>query len=342
MRKINDLLNLDIETIEPVDVTPFEKAKLKKHVMQNSRKKHMNLWRSLTAAAIITIGCTATAGFAFPSVASQIPFMEHVISYFNDDNKYVGFEQFSTDIGLVQTSNGVTMMIDDAVYDGTTVTISFAIESEKNLGEQVKFRMPHRLDIGNASGLGGYTNIEKISDTRYVGIASYTPIFESGTSPEQVQVSWKPTTLIDYNNTPQLEGDWSFEFSLSRITGETQLVNEAISKDGVTLVIQSVEQTGLSTVIKYEQTINEAVNKKWEDVSPIFTITDDLGNHYGADGGGASSKDHGITYNGTLTINKVDERATKLFVEPIAILSKLSGKGHEQLPMETIEIELTE
>lgn len=339
MTKYKDLVNFDIESIEPVDVSPFEKAKVKQHVLQKSKRKKTRAWRKVAAAAVIVVGSTITLGYTFPSVASQMPFMQNVISYFEG---YKHFDEFSTEIGLSETSNGTTIMIDQAVYDGTTITVSYAIETAKKFENDIKFQPPFEFDVVGAHGMGSTSKIEKIGDTRYVGVSSFTPIFKKHEAePETVQITWQPTAFTDYDGNTLFEGDWSFEFALTRVNGEKRLMNEATTMEGITLVIRSIEQTNVSTIIQYEQTINESIAKNWPEVSPIFEITDDLGNVYASgEGGGGVSYDNGMTFYGTTTMEPLHKDARKLIIQPTAILSLLKGEGHEKVLMDPIEIDL--
>ena len=128
---MKEWMDLDIDKLELLEVTDIEKAHVKQHVL---KKKKTPIWRNMAVAAVIIVGATIATGFAFPSIASQIPFMENVISYFDDEEqRYKNFETFSSDIGVAQTSNGITVMIDNAVYDGTNITVSYAIETEHDI-----------------------------------------------------------------------------------------------------------------------------------------------------------------------------------------------------------------
>ncbi len=76
--------------------------------------------------------------------------------FFNDEERdYKDFETFSTDIGLAQTSNGTTVMIDNAVYDGTNITISFALETEQEIEQEIEISAMNRFDVVDAIGMGG-------------------------------------------------------------------------------------------------------------------------------------------------------------------------------------------
>lgn len=344
MTKYKEWAELDIDSIEPVEVSPFDKKKVKQHVIRQGKRRKSPVWRNAAAAAIVLLGGSVMMGAAFPSVASQIPFMSDVMSYFQDDDKqYAHFDEFSTAIGLADTSNGTTVMIDNAVYDGTSITVSYAIQTDQDVGQGLQGKAPYWFDVKEASGSGGDgVFLRQISDTRYVGVTTFTPHFEKGKdAPETVHVTWEPTAFENESGETVIEGDWSFEFSLGRIDGEMQLVNESTSKEGVTLLLQSVEKTDISTVLQFEQTIDKAVAKKWPDVSPIFEITDDLGNIYeSGSGGGGVSYDAGMTYKWTTTIGTIDEKATKLIIQPTTILSLMHGKGHEELLMDPIEVQL--
>ena len=342
MKSYKDWAHLDIESIEPVEVSAFEKEKVKRHVLKKRPLKKSALWRNVAIAAVLTVGGTAAMSFAVPSIASQIPFMKNVISYFQEENRYTHFAEFSTELGLVQTSNGVTVMIENAVYDGTSLTVAFAIETDKNYGEQIHFSGGSWFDVKGAIGMSGSSTIEQISDTHYVGIETITSSFKKGEeSPETIHVTWNPEALGNLTSDTLVEGDWSFEFALTRINGETKLVNEPTVKDGITFILQSIEQTDVSTVIQYEQTIEQAVAEKWPSVTPMFVITDDLGNVYvDHEGGGGVAYDNGITFTGTTTFDTIHENATELIIQPIAILSSLSGTGSEELPMDPIVVDL--
>ena len=58
-------------------------------------------------------------------------------------------------------------------------------------------------------------------------------------------------------NELEVKGDWSFDFSLERLEGDLQLVNETVQHKDVNFTLQSVEFTDVSTVIAYEQVVTD-------------------------------------------------------------------------------------
>lgn len=336
---MKEWVDLDIDSLELLEVTDIEKAHVKKHVLK--KRKKTAIWRNIAVAATIFVGATMATGFAFPSIASQIPFMENVISYFDDEEqRYKNFEAFSSDIGLAQTSNGMTVMIDNAVYDGTNITVSYAIETEHAFGDNMKVRTPDSFDVKGATGSGGTSQFTRISDTRYVGISIFTPDFKNDVYPNTVEVTWEPTAFENYDDFA-VEGDWSFAFSLDRIDGDIQLVNEIIQHKDVNFTLQSVEFTDVSTVIAYEQVITDELLEQWPSVSPVFRISDDLGHVYmNETGGGGVSHDNGKTFTGTTAFGRVQEGARQLIIQPVEIASLLEGKGHTEIELDPIVIDL--
>ena len=51
------------------------------------------------------------------------------------EDYYLAYEEISTDIGLVEKSNGYrSIIIEKAFYDGNTVTLSYVLRTEEDLG----------------------------------------------------------------------------------------------------------------------------------------------------------------------------------------------------------------
>lgn len=338
---MKEWMDLDINQLELLEVDDLEKARVKKHVL-NKRKKSP-IWRNMVISAALGLSAlTVATGFAFPSLASQIPFMDHVISYFDDEEQhYKNFETFSTEIGLAQSSNGITVMIDNAVYDGTNVTVAYAIETEHDFGDTMNVGGGNWFDVSGSIGSRGGDQITKISDNHYVGLATITPLFEGEKHPETIEITWEPNSFYSFSDDLEIEGDWSFAFSLNRVEGDIQLVNETVQQKDVSFTLKSLEFTDVSTVISYEQVVSDELLKEWPSVTPTFHISDDLGHVYlDGGGGGGTSHDNGKTFYGTTDFGTIQEGASKLIIQPVGIASLMSGKGHIEVELEPIVIEL--
>lgn len=336
MNEYKKLAHLNIDDIEPVEVSEFEKKRVKKHVL--GTKRSPKLFKNIAIATAITIGATVATSFAFPSFASQIPFVQNVISYFNDkDSIYSNYNDFATEIGQVQTSNGVSVMIENAVFDGTSLTISYALETELDLGDMPSVK--NYLDIKGADAMGGGSTIKKINETTYVGLDKMVPHFKDGKR-DEIIVSWKPEAFISYETGEKVKGDWQFDFSISKLEGEIQLVNQAVTNDGITILINSIEKSDMSAVINYEHFVDQKLADQWMHTTISLEVKDDLGKVYAVQGNGGVSYDDGLSYKWSETMNTIDPNAQKLIIYPTVYFSAGSGEMKDTQELDEIVVEL--
>ena len=334
-----DWLDLDVDSIEPLELADAKKADIKNNILAKSRKKKMFMsLRRLTAAAIISVSTMTAMSFTFPTVASQIPFMHDIFSYFQNDTD-LDFDKYATTIGQVQTDNGISVMIENAVYDGTAITVSYAIETNKELGDHP--REENFFDVEKSKGWSATGRpLRKVSDTTYVGLAKITPRFTNA-PPSEVVLSWEPYSFTNTETNTELKGDWQFEFKLTKLESDFLLINESIEQDGVTVLIKSFETNDMSTVIHYEQFIDADALKQWSSVSAQFdNIHDNHGNTYLYNGYGNTTNDNGLSYKSSGSIRTIDPNATSLTFVPTIYFSLGSGKGIETKDMEPIIIGL--
>lgn len=332
-------LDLDVDNIEPLELSDAKKADIKNNILAKvHKKKNFMSLRRLTAAAIIGVSAVTVMSFTFPTVASQLPFMHDIFSYFQNDTD-LDFDKYATTIGQVQTDNGISVMIENAVYDGTAITMSYAVETDKELGDHP--RAENFFDIEKSKGWSATGRpLGKVSDTTYVGLAKITPRF-ANTSPDEVVLSWEPYSFTNTETNTELKGDWQFDFKLTKLDSDLQLINKSIEQDDVTVLIKSFETNDMSTVIHYEQFIDTEALKHWSSVTAQFdTIHDDLGNVYPYNGYGNSSNNDGRSWTSSGSIRSIDPNATTLTFVPTIYFSLGSGKGVETKDMEPIIIDL--
>jgi len=341
-KSYKEWLDLDVEQIEPIELSVQQKMKLKQKILKKQTpRKRMPKWvRHIAAAAIIGISAVTTINFAFPTLASQIPFMKNIASYFDHNNTmFENFDSYAKEVGQVQVSNGVSMMIENAVYDGTSLTISFALESEIDLGSH-PFLQGLFMDVKGAGGMGGSCRLEKISDTKYVGLANVTPHFDKEV-PDEIEVTWKPESFLNMTNDTKVEGDWVFNFKVPKLAGELQLVNETVTNYDVTARFTAIGKNDMSTVIHYEYEVVPEILKKWPEVTVQFDqLQDNLGNTYVVNGNGAKSEDNGISYKSGATVQAIEPAATSITFVPVIYFSLGSGQGMEIKEMDSVTIPL--
>ncbi|WP_194841193.1 DUF4179 domain-containing protein [Sporosarcina cascadiensis] len=328
------------EEIEPMDVSNEEKEAMKQQVrMKIQRRRRVpRVWRNVAAAAIITVASVTAVGIAFPTLASQIPIVSNIFSIFNEDQDgfYTDYEEYAVDIAESQTSKGITIMVDRAVYDGKTVTLTYSVETAKELGQNAGVNSP--MDIKHTNGSSGTsTALKKVADNKYVGMITTTPDFDK--KPDFVDVSWVPDSIVNYDTMKETAGDWEFHFKLKPMTGDVQLVDQSAAKRGVEITIEEIRFTEISTIIEYSQKVDSAVTDEWEWVTADLAVKDNLGSEYLSNGNGGFSE-NGQDYHFSTTLKKIDKEATSLIFTPEIYMYNGSGNKNETVMLEPIEIEL--
>lgn len=302
MSEFDKWLALDIEEIPEAEVSGFEKKAMKKRILGYKRKAQW--FTKIAMAAGIFIGASAITAVAFPSLASQIPILEDIVSYFEEDELiFSHFSEVAQPLGLTQTSNGSSVAIEEAVYDGTSVTVSFALQTGTDLGE-----FPFSsglLEAAGAGGSGSAISMNKVDETTYAGMITMAPDFLFGT-PDTVKLTWKPENFENVETGAKITGDWAFEFKLKALEAEKIPIGETIDIEGGQYTVKELLLTKLSTVL--------TLDKKGIDEDHYMTewqLQDDLGNTYPMTFGTGSDRYQQFTFEA------LDPKASTVIIQPI-------------------------
>jgi hypothetical protein len=379
MKDIYELLNdinIDENEFEEMEVSELEKAKVKNTLKRSiNKKRKMKSWKKNVAVASILVSLSATTfGLTFPAYAKNIPVIEDIFRFIDngrteslidsndvkDEEKglYYNYKKFSNEINITKESNGVKITVNDAVFDGKTVSITYSIESEQDLGENALIDSP---DIEGVGAMGGSGKTTKIDKNNYVGILTLSNLEE--TKLDIANIKWGIDSIQNTDNQTKIQGDWNFDFSLNAVDSTMQISDSSSEQNGVKLNIEKISVTPMSFIVYYDQIVSESISNKWDGVDVELEIKDDLGNVYSGEGNGGKGTD---SYNMSLskTFEKLDENATKLIVSPHITLRdynsdnyssvevskdgdereitlpEKSGKGKEEFVLEDIVIEL--
>lgn len=310
MDELRKMLQLNVDEVEPETISRLEKKRVMNHVLKKRRK---GSFRYIAAACLLAGGIGSTLVFLSPTIASQIPIVNYIVEYFNEETiQFQYFEDYATGVGLVQDRNGIKIEIADAVYDGTTITISFAIESDKDLGEHPYLQAP--ILINGEREVGSITWTKKISDSTYVGVITLTPELH-GRSPRTVNISWSP--IIENTDTfEEFEGNWLFEFKLKKIDLEGIRVKYKDTKNDFTYKISKVELSGYAINIPF--TIDIPSQYKYFPIQYgiDFEVKDELGNTYEMITGHTSSGSLNPNPKGIVSFANLHSGAKKLTITP--------------------------
>lgn len=379
MKDIYELLNdinIDENEFEEMEVSELEKAKVKNRLRKSiNKKRKMKSWKKTVAVASIVVGLSATAlGLTFPAYAKNIHMIEDIFRFFDngrtensitsnnvkDEEKglYYDYKKFSNEINITKESNGVKITVNDAVFDGKTVSITYSIEGEQDLGENALIDSPNIEGFGAMGGSGKTTRIDK---NNYVGILTLSNLEE--TKLDIANIKWDIESIQNIDNQTEIKGDWNFDFSLKAVDSTMQLSESSSEQNGVKVNIGKISVTPMSFIVYYDQVVSEKVRNKWHGVDVDIKIKDDLGNSYSGEGNGGSGDSEGYKMSWSKTFEKLDQNATKLIITPHITLReytsdnfgsveitkdgpkeipipKKSGKGKEEFVLEDVIIKL--
>jgi hypothetical protein len=382
MRDLYELLNdinLDENEFEEMEVNEVEKAKLK-NTLKNSitKKKKVKSWKKNVVAASILVCFSATAfGLTFPAYAKSIPVIDDIFRFFDSKNTglygvskekqstitdngnglYYDYKKYSSEVNITKESNGVKFTVNDAVFDGKTLTLTYTIESAQDIGN-AGISMPHIEGINAMGGTGKTTKIDK---NKYIGILTASNMEDKKL--DVANIKWDIDSIKNPESKTVVKGDWKFAFSLNSTDSKIQLTEDSAEKNGVKVKIGKIYFNPMSFIIYYDQEVSEMVSNKWDGVDVELEIKDDLGNTYSGQGNGGKGTDN---YHVSLskTFEKLNPEATELIITPHITLRDYNsdnfasveltkhgekeitlpekpGKGKEEFELDDIHIKLT-
>ncbi|WP_042144568.1 DUF4179 domain-containing protein [Paucisalibacillus sp. EB02] len=294
----------------------------------SSKKKKRSL-RGIAVAAILLVTTITMLSFSFPSFAEKLPIIGTIFELFQDDEKRYIFDEYeshSTYLNMTEESNGVSITLTEAVYDGENITIAFKMESEHDLGEEpfIEWDTPQTISTAMFSGS---QLIKKIDENKYAGILMFN--FEKGHRPDTFDFTWEAYKIGTFDkeidqtqliNT--IEGNWLFDLTLDNIGSQSQEFDNLLSTgDGMEIELKNITRTPISTSFytkeKVSKNLKEWEEENWSAVIFDYELKDNLGNEYTVVTNG-SYGNHQYVMNGRFMTTNIAEEAKSIIITPIA------------------------
>ncbi|QHJ69978.1 DUF4179 domain-containing protein [Planococcus halotolerans] len=314
---------------------------------KRSRKKWLY---TSAAAAMLAIGILTTSMIASPALANlavQIPVIGNVFSFFVEDDEdnepYESYEYFSEAVGLTQIDSGIEIIIDQAIYDGTNVTLSFLLKTDEPLEEGFHFASYPQVEGANPGNAG--MEFEYVENVGYAGIIRVTPDLNEELG--GLNITWEPGSVMTH--TKEIEGNWKFNFAVTQILKEPMPLAIKVKEEGVTVHLKEVTFTDISVNIAYQQLVDPAYLTEWSAVEAELIAQDNLGEVYNVPYNGGSTDGSAKTaedFNWTATMSGLDPRATSLTFYPFATVSNFDEETQtsesKRLEFDAVQIDLTD
>lgn len=286
--------------------------------MNNGKRKIIYALCSVAAVFGILV-CSSYYSPALASSLSQIPIIGSVFG--NSD--LIGLQQaqkngLTNEIGETQTVNGISVTLDEILYDQNNITIGLFIESDKELDE---FYFGAGIDFT---------------------INGKNPAVASGSYGEDILSATTRTAIQEINVTedmPQefelgliLHGEngekWYFSTPVEKITDIHKIpVQHSQTVDGLTLAVteMSFSETGVS--ISYKSSEEETDFDISRGGNIDFLVVDQDGKEITGHSGGATGelvKDR-IEFKSSKQFDPVDSHVTELTITPYLVIPSDGG-----------------
>ncbi|MBO1578544.1 DUF4179 domain-containing protein [Bacillus sp. XF8] len=335
MKDIYELFNgieIDEKEFEEMEASEFEKEKVKRNLKQAiHKKKKTRNWKKRTAAASVLVGLSvATLGIGFPTYAGSLPIVGDIFRFLDNGRTglYENYKEFSTELNMTRESNGVKITINDVISDGRTVSITYSMESEQDLGDDPI--LLGGLHIMESDGGTGSSQISKVADKKYVGMVTTT--HHDSNKGDKINLRWNIDKIETPDKKKEIKGNWNFALTVKAMDSKERTINGSSEKEGVKVNMEKVAVSPISFILYYNQEVSKNTRKEWDAVDVELEVKDDLGNHYSGEGNGGSGKD---SYNihWSDTFQKLNENATKLIITPRVNLRIHTPENHGGVEM---------
>lgn len=347
--KLLNNVDIDLDKYQDLNVDK-DKLKEKMRGQIKSKSKFKKNIAVASSACIVGIGLIG-AGIINPSLANGIPIIENIFEDLNEtlsiDRLYTKYAQ---GIGQMQTVNGTTVSIEEAVSDGHNLYLTYKIESEEKLprgeykpyGENSGDLMLYKnMKIDNGGSLIGGTSLVGYyrDDYTFVGMESYQIEFKGKEAPRNFNVKIKIDNIgnVDSDIGDMIKGPFKFALNIDS-KADLDLIKVNESKNGYKVKNIEVSPYSINVNIEFPK---DFVSDK-EDIVKEVNIYDNKGERIASQG----YSENGIKVNKTRVENNtvydtisINYRGTVYDSKPDYIIVKFEDfyQSHKPLDIYTSE-----
>lgn len=326
-----DFIKLDVEEIESVELSDWEKSNIEKSVLRSTstKKDALKKWKWVSMVAMLTFIFTSSVIW-LPAVANRLPIVQQLLKS-NDNPQLQVFSDYATIINQIDESNGTSIELAEAFFDGTIVSVSYEMKHEEPINEPPLFWSGDLEVNGNKLDVRSHQIIKKNDDT-WIGM--FTARISDKVIDETINVQWRPKDFKGIENTTLVEGSWNFQLELTPTGAYSKKVNIPFGNEQYQLLCHQI------TAGKYITTLYFEGNLDWDTEFLMVDIQDNLGNIYENVGTTTIKSDSGRV-KGYIEVFIPDPSIRTLVITPtIRIVDEKTLERKELVPLPSINISL--
>lgn len=231
---------------EKVVIGDIEKATIKRALKKRINKKHRWYGKGIVAAITtsIIIGGPLCIGIVNPTYAASLPIVGDIFRFLDNGRTgiYDLYKENAQEINVTKESNGVSITVQDALFDGKTAYITYVVNTDKDLGDMPKIGTGPTFSIKDyEGGMTGSSQSKKIDEHTYVAQESYT--IDEFKESIKCKLKIKEILIVGSNNQESIKGNWQFEFELGATEGIREEVNKSSTEDEFSVTIDYIRMS---------------------------------------------------------------------------------------------------
>ncbi|MBU5465898.1 DUF4179 domain-containing protein [Virgibacillus sp. MSJ-26] len=310
-----------------------EKKLGKRHRKNSNKRTLVYALSSIAAVFVILIGFSHQS----PALASNLSKIPIIGSVFGDSD-LIGLKQaqekgLTSQVGETKTINGISVTLDEVLYDQNNITIGLKMESEQELDEEYfGSGMDFIIDGKAPSGASGSYGEEILSST-------------SRTAIETISVTDEMPSEFDLGLLLQGENDenWYFSVPVKQANDIKQIpVQHEETVDGIQLNVTEFSYGASGTSVSFTSSEDAALADDDRDRASFieFKIEDQDGNEIKSHSGGVKGErvKGKMIYTSNKQFDPIDSDVTEVTITPYLDLP--TGGGGVEIDENGEETEL--
>jgi len=212
---------------------------------KNKWKKPSMIASGIVASLAILLG-TGFTNSTMAQVLQSIPFVDSVFKLAGDNTLKTTVEKgLAEKVNKSATDKGMTVTVNEAIYDGTRISVGYVVQSDTILDENMNPSIDFKVDgkrIGNY-GVGGSS--ERYDDHMALGVMH---IDVSDSLPSEFDLG------VNIKKLGKSEGEWNIQFPVKEISSENKVILpiEKKSSGDITVILEKVTFAPTSTEVVYK------------------------------------------------------------------------------------------